>query len=68
MAKQVFRRWDVSQGDLFPQAFRDLVPEDHLVHFVRHIAVEDLDLSAIYATYTETEGQPPYDPRLMMAL
>ena len=68
MAKQVFRRWDVSQGDLFPQAFRDLVPEDHLVHFVRHIAVEDLDLSAIYAKYTAPKGQPPYDPRLMTAL
>ena len=68
MAKQVFRRWDVSQGDLFPQAYLDLVPQDHLVHFVRRVVLEDLDLSAIYATYTETKGQPPYDPRLMTAL
>ena len=68
MAKQVFRRWDVSQCDLFPQAFRDLVPEDHLVHFVRRVVVEDLDLSAIYEKYTETKGQPPYDPRLMTSL
>ena len=68
MAKQVFRRWDVSQGDLFPATFRESVPREHLVHFVRDLVVEDLDLSAIYATYTETKGQPPYDPRLMTAL
>jgi transposase len=68
MSKQVFRRWDVSQGDLFPQAFKDLVPKEHVVHFVRGLVVEDLDLSAIYAKYTAPKGQPPYDPRLMTAL
>jgi transposase len=68
MAKQVFRRWDVSQGDLFPARYRDLVPDGHLVHFVRQLVSEDLDLSAIYGKYTETKGQPPYDPRLMLAL
>jgi len=68
MAKQVFRRWDVSQGEMFPPTFRELVPAGHLVHFVRRLVVEDLDLGAIYATYTETKGQPPYDPRLMTGL
>lgn len=46
MAKEVFRRWDVDQGELFPPAFKDLVPSDHLVHFVRRIVAEDLDLLA----------------------
>jgi transposase len=68
MVKQVFRRWDVEQGDLFPAAIRDAVPEGHLVHFVRKVVAEDLDLSAIYAHYTETKGQPPYHPAMMTAL
>jgi transposase len=68
MPKRVFRRWDVSQHDLFPPTYAELVPEGHLVHFVRRLVLEDLDLSAIYARYTCTKGQPPYDPRLMTAL
>ncbi len=51
-----------------PPAFRDLVPASHLVHFVRQVVVEDLDLSALYARYTATKGQPTYDPRMMTAL
>jgi transposase len=58
----------VSQGVLFPPTFQELVPAGHLVHFVRRLVVEDLDLSAIYAKHTERKGQPPYDPRLMTAL
>jgi transposase len=53
---------------MFPPTFQELVPAGHLVHFVRRLVVEDLDLSAIYSTYTETKGQPPYDPRLMTGL
>jgi transposase len=68
MAKQVFRRWDVSQGELFPAAIRDAVPPDHLVHFVARVVADDLDLSAIYARYTGTKGQPPYHPAMMTAL
>ena len=68
MAKQVFRRWEVEQGDLFPAAFKDLIPTGHLVHFIRKIVTEDLDLSSIYAAYSSTKGQPPYHPGLMTAL
>jgi transposase len=68
MAKQVFRPWEVEQGDLFPPAFKDLVPSDHLVHFIRKIVTEDLDLAAIYGHYSSTKGQPPYHPGLMTAL
>lgn len=66
--KQVFRRWDAEQGELFPGSLRDAVPANHLVHFVRKVVVEDLDLAKVYARYTEAKGQPPYDPRLMVAL
>jgi transposase len=68
MARQVFCRWDVSQFEMFPPTFRELVPAGHLVHFVRRLVVEDLDLGVIYAAYTEIKGQPPYDPRLMTGL
>jgi hypothetical protein len=32
--KKTFRPWDVSQGNLFPPALKDLVPPDHLSHFI----------------------------------
>jgi transposase len=65
---KTFRSWDVSQGDLFPAAFQDLVPPNHLVHFIRRIVSEDLDLSEILAHYSSSKGQPPYHPGLMTAL
>ena len=68
MAKTTFRAWDASQGDLFPPAYRDLVPQTHLVHFVRGVVAKDLDLTGIFAKYTEAKGQPPYDPAMMTAL
>jgi IS5 family transposase len=49
MAKTVFRKWDAEQAALFPPSVRDLVPADHLVHFVRKLVVEDLDLDAVDA-------------------
>jgi transposase len=66
--KQVFRSWDVEQADLFPASARDLVAPGHLVHLVRRLVREELDLSGIYARYTATKGQPPYHPGLMTAL
>ena len=68
MTKEVFRAWDVDQCELFPPAFKDLVPAGHLVHFVRRVVSEDLDLSQIYAGYSSPKGQPPYHPGLMTAL
>lgn len=67
-AKQVFRAWDVDQGDLFPGTAKDLVAADHLVHVLRRVVREELDLSGIYARYTAAKGQPPYHPALMTAL
>ncbi len=42
MAKQGFRCWDVSQGEMFPPTFQELVPAGHLVHFVSRLVAEDL--------------------------
>ena len=67
MAK-TFRPWDVDQAVLFPPSLRDMVPEGHLAHFVRDVVREQLDLSQIYAAYTEERGFPPYHPAMMTAL
>lgn len=66
--KRVFRRWDVDQGDLFPPTARELVPPGHLVHLLRGIVEEELDLSGIYGRYRSPKGQPPYHPSMMTAL
>src|SRR3954452_11426413 len=48
---------------------RDWVPEGDLAHFVSDLVDSGaLDLSAIYASYEEERGFPPYDPRLMVKL
>ena len=46
----------------------DLVPRDHLVHFIRDLVREELDLGAIFAVYRVRCGYPPYHPGLMTAL
>jgi len=53
---------------LVPPSVKDFVPEGHLAHFVRDVVRDDLDLSAIFARYTERRGQPPYHPALMTSL
>ena len=67
MAK-TFREWDVNQGWLLPPSVHELVPPNHLSHFVRDTVRTDLDLSAILNTYQEERGYPPYNPVMMTAL
>lgn len=47
---------------------REWVPAGDLAHFVADLVDEVLDLSAIYDSYVEERGYPPYDPRLMVKL
>jgi transposase len=65
---KTFRPWDVDQGWLFPPSVKDLLPPDHLAHFVRELVREELDLTSILETYTEERGYPPYHPAMMTAL
>jgi transposase len=65
---KTFRAWTPQQSMLFPPSVLDLVPPGHLAHFVRDTVVEDLDLSAILAAYTEERGYPPYHPVMMTGL
>jgi transposase len=63
-----FREWDPEQRVMFPPCALDLVGDGHLVHFVRNIVREELDLSTILGSYSEERGYPPYDPWMMTAL
>jgi hypothetical protein len=59
---------DREQVFLMPPSLRDWVPEGHLVWTVLD-AVDELDLSAIYADYRDDgRGRPAYEPSMMVAL
>jgi transposase len=65
---KTFRRFDPDQTLLMPPSLDEWLPEGHLARFVAELVGEALDLSAVYASYTEVRGYPPYDPRLMLRL
>src|SRR4051812_39381554 len=67
MAK-TFRPWQVEQRWLLPPSVQELVPPEHLAHFVRDAVREALDLSEIHAAYDEERGFPPFHPTMMTAL
>ena len=63
-----FRDWHVDQQLLLPPSVQDFVAEDHLARFVVSLVREELELSAIYASYRGEKGQPPYHPAMLTAL
>ena len=65
---KTFRVFDPDQAVLIPQSLDEWLPADHLARFVAECVDGMLDLSPIYADYTEARGFPPYDPRLMLRL
>jgi len=67
MAK-TFREWNPEQSEMFPPTVLDLVEKDELVHFVRNLVLEQLDLSGILGQYQEERGYPPMHPQMMTAL
>lgn len=67
MAK-AFRPWELTTQWLFPPSVLDLVPGNHVAHFVRDLVREEIDLGPILRTYVEERGYPPYHPALMTAL
>jgi len=67
--EKTFRRYDPDQVLLMAPLLSDWIPEGDLAHFVSDLVESGtLDLSAIYASYEEECGFPPYDPRLMVKL
>jgi transposase len=65
---KTFRDWSLDQVLLFPPSVHDFVAADHLSRFVVALVSEELDLSAVLASYKGEKGQPPYHPAMMVAL
>jgi transposase len=65
---KTYRDWSSDQSYLFPPSPHDWLPEADLVYFLTD-TVATLDLSPIFAHYErELRGQPPFHPRMMVAL
>jgi transposase len=65
---KTYRDWSTDQAYLFPPSPHDWLPEGDLVYFLLD-TVATLDLTAIFAHYErELRGQPPFHPRMMVAL
>src|SRR5450756_2575276 len=65
---KTFRRYDQDQPMLLAPDLRDWLAADHPAPWVDDLVEHGLDLSAIYADYTEVRGAPPYAPRLMLKI
>ena len=65
---KVFRDYDPTQSFLLPPSLDDWLPEDHTARFIAEVVDNLLDLSAIYDSYVEATGAPPYDPSMMLKL
>jgi transposase len=67
--EKTFRPYDPDQVLLMAPVLSDWIPEGDLAHFVADLVeTGTLDLSAIYDSFEEERGFPPYDPRLMVKL
>ncbi len=65
---KTYREWSPDQVYMFPPSSRDWLPESDLVYFMID-TVATLDLTPICAHYErELRGQPPFHPRMMVAL
>ena len=65
---KTYREWSPDQAYMFPPSPQDWLPEDDLVYFILE-TVATLDLTPVLAHYErELRGQPPFHPRMMVAL
>src|SRR6266849_5489581 len=65
---KTFRDWSLDQALLLPPSVHDFVAPGHLSRFIVALVTEELNLSAILASYRGERGQPPYHPAMMVAL
>ncbi|TMM03238.1 MAG: hypothetical protein E6G10_08160, partial [Actinobacteria bacterium] len=60
-AEKTFRSYDPDQVLLMAPVLQEWVPDGDLAHFVSDLVETGaLDLSAIYASYEDERGYPPY--------
>src|SRR6266853_1774400 len=62
-----FRPWNIDQTLLLPPNVQDFVPKSHVSRFIVELVRESLDLKEITGSYVSGLGQPPFDPRMMLA-
>ena len=67
-AAKKFRSYDQGQSFLLPPSLDDWLPQGHTARFVSEVVDDMLDLTAVYASYTNATGAPPLDPRMMLKL
>src|SRR6516164_69134 len=66
--KKTYRDWSPNQGYVFPPSPQEWLPEGDLVYFILD-TVATLDLTPIFTYYErDLRGQPPFHPRMMVAL
>jgi transposase len=65
---KTFRSYDQGQVLLLPPSLDDWLPEGHTARFVSEVVDDMLDLDAVYSSYTNATGAPPFDPRMMLKL
>ncbi|UGY17907.1 IS1182 family transposase [Bradyrhizobium septentrionale] len=65
---EYFRPWNIDQTLLLPPNVQDFVPKGHVSRFMVDLVRESLDLREIMGSYVSGLGQPPFDPRMMVAL
>lgn len=65
---KTFRSYDQFQSFLLPPSLDDWLPAGHTARFVSEVVDDMLDLTAIYASYSNATGAPPFDPRMMLKL
>src|SRR5712691_7574184 len=63
-----FRAWNIDQTLLLPPHVQDFVPKGHVSRFIVELVRESLDLKEITGSYVSGLGQPPFEPRMMVAL
>lgn len=67
--EKTFRPYCPEQVLLMSPVLAEWLPEGHLAHFIADLVESGaLDLAAVYGSYEEERGYPPYDPRLMVKL
>ena len=67
-AEKSFRPYDPNQILLLSPNLAEWLPAGHLARLINELVDNVLDLSAVYASYLELRGAPPYDPRLLLKL
>jgi transposase len=65
---KTFRLWKIDEPQFLPPTVQDFVAKDHLARFMVSLVTEELDLTAIRASYLGEKGQPPFHLAMMVAL